>query len=271
MSMRAVIHHSPNKIPGLYCATRENVVRTEDSLFLTLPDDFVTEARALGAQTRATASGFWEVIPQIRAPEQLRDIPYLPDKPVIRDLLAEIERRSEAHNVLLNVSAPYSLLAQISSPKLPAWLLRRPDAVHAALGSLTGALADYIGKAFDRGVKMVSMADPHAQRELLGEKCHMGFAAQYQLRLLERLVQSPCHGIVHLCPFSFTPLEKYGLLALSDLTPAESFYERILLDAANSADRVVLIGHQCPHTRFTRHLYQLALTQPFKERFPKAL
>lgn len=269
--MRAVIHHPLNKIPSLYCATGENAVRTEDSLFLTLPDDFAAEARALGAQTRATASGFWEVIPQITAPEQLRDIPYLPDKPVIRDLLAEIERRSEAHNVLLNVSAPYSLLAQISSPKLPAWLLRRPDAVHAALGSLTGALADYIGKAFDRGVKVVSMADPHAQRELLGEKCYKEFAAQYQLRLLERLVQSPSHGVVHLCPFSFTPLEEYGLLALSDLTPAESSYEKVLLNVANSANSVVLIGHQCPHTRFIGHLYQLALTQPFKERFPKAL
>lgn len=267
MRMRPVIsHHSPHRSPDSrlspYCAAPENAVRADDSLFLTLPDDFVTEARALGAQAQATASGFLEVIPQMTAPEQLHAIPYLPDQPLIRDLLAEIERRSAVRNVRLNVSAPYSLLAQISSPKLPAWLLRCPHDVHTALGSLTDALADYIGEAFDRGVKIVSLADPYAQRGLLGEKRYKDFAAKYQLRLLERLSQSPSHGVAHLCPFSFAPLEEYGLLALPDLTPAEPSYEKALLDVAQSAQSVVLIGRQCPYTRFTAHLYQLALARP---------
>ena len=261
--MQTVTHHLPNKIPSTYCAVPENAVQADGSLFLTLPDDFVTEARALGVQTQVTASGFGEVISQITAPEQLREIPYLPDKPLIRNLLAEIERRSVEENVLLNVTAPYSLLAQISSSKLPAWLLRYPDAVHAALGPLTDALADYIGEAFDRGVKVVSLEDPYAQRGLLGEICYKSFAVKYQVRMLERLVQSPSHGIIHLCPFSFVPLEEYGLLELAVLTPEETSYEKVLLNVAKSAKSVILIGHQCPHTRFTEHLYQLLLTQPF--------
>ncbi|SHH98613.1 Uroporphyrinogen decarboxylase (URO-D) [Sporobacter termitidis DSM 10068] len=257
--MQPVSPHAPEHMAGPYCAALENAVSAEDSLFLTLPADFVTEARALGARAHVTASGFCDVTPPFTSPEQLRDIPPLPERPLIRELLAELERRSAARAILLNVSAPYSLLALLSSQKLPAWLLRQPEEVRAALGALTDGLAGYIAAALDRGVKVVSLADPQAQRGLLGEKRYRAFAAEFQLRLLERLAESPAHGVVHLCPYSFSPLEEYGLLELSELAPPDPSYERALLSTAENAETVIFIGHQCPHTKSAARLYQLHL------------
>lgn len=242
-----------------YCADPENQVRVEDSRFLILPPDLVTEARALGAKTARTASGFFDVSPLITGPEELGALPRLKDAPLIRELLTKIQEQAPARHILLNVSAPYSLLSQISSSKLPAWLLRRPQEVHAALSMLTDELGGYILEAFRRGVKIVSLSDPYAQKSLLGEPCHRAFAADYQLRLLRRLSESAAFGLVHLCPFSFVPLEEYGLLSASKRTPADTNYEAALLDAANTAENLIFIGRQCPHTRHASQLYQIII------------
>lgn len=247
-------------ISSAYCAAAENCISQVESLFLTLPGDFVTEARALGAQTQITASGFFDVTPLVTTPEQLPRIPYLPDQPLIKELFMEIERLSATRYIFLNVIAPYSLLTLICSQKLPAWLLKQTDEVKIALGILTDALADYIMAAFERGVKIVSLQDSYAQHGLLGDKRYRTFAAEYQVRLLQRLSGSSSRGVVHLCPFSFVPLEEYGLLKLSYVELPNPYYEKALLDMANRSDHVVFIGHQCPHNRLAKYLYQLNLT-----------
>ncbi|MDX9872106.1 MAG: uroporphyrinogen decarboxylase family protein [Clostridia bacterium] len=247
-------------VPGPYCAALENRTEPADGPFLTLPPDLVTEARALGARTKITASGLFDIVPIVTAPEELRGLPWLPDRPLMKKLLAEIAQQAGSMDILLNVNAPYSVLSQISSPQLPAWLLRHPDDVYTALSALTNGLSAYIHEALTHGVKVISLADPYAQKNLLGEKCHRAFAGEYQLQLLQSLAQSPARGIVHLCPFSFTALEEYGLLSASILTPADSDYAPALLSAANTAESIIFIGRQCLHTRRALHLYQMRLS-----------
>jgi uroporphyrinogen-III decarboxylase len=224
------------------------------------PSDFVTEARALGAEVTRTASGFVEVRPLYTRPDELKNVANLGDRPLLLEVLENIRTAARDREVLLNVNAPYSVLSLITPPeRFYAWLARYPDEVHAALKTITAGLASYIKQAFAAGAKIVSLADPQAQPMLLGDVRYREYVADWQYRLLKLLTPSDGKGLLHLCPYGFFMLEKYGYVEVRAVDFPRRRYEDALFEAADG-DGIVFAGRQCPHTRLTEHLYILKIS-----------
>jgi hypothetical protein len=248
-----------SKKQSLFCLDHEESAGMSDGLFTILPERAFTLARAYGAKASETASGFIDTEPLITSPEELKSIPRLSEQPLVAAQLSDIGRLSKRENVWLNATAPYSLLAELSSRKMPAWLIRFPDDVHAALRAITQGIQEYIASAFASGALIVSISDHHAQRELLGEKRFRIFAAEYQRRLLANLSESGLRGVVHLCPYSFEPLCEYGLADVRVIAPEKSDYRQTLLEMSRKTSSLVILGHQCPHTRSSASVYQIEI------------
>jgi len=246
---------------SVYCVKPDNTVDNNTSLFRRTPYDFAEEAAALGAAVQTTASGFQDVIPFIKSPEQLSRIPRLSESGQMKDNLARIRELSKKQPFMANAIAPYSLLTMIASAKLMAWLVRYPDETMSALWFFAAELGWYISELFIAGAKVVSLSDPHAQRELIGDSNFVKFCANSQMALLKQILKFNAKGVLHLCPYCFMPLEEYKFIGIMEKKPAEGTYERALLAAAENADKTVLIGRQCPHTKQTDFIYYMAIKE----------
>jgi uroporphyrinogen-III decarboxylase len=249
---------------SVYCAKPDNTVDNETGLFQRASYDFADEASALGAAVTATASGFQEVVPFINSPEQLSRVPRLSESAQMENSLARIRELSGKQPFMANAIAPYSLLSMIASRKLMAWLLRYPDETRSALLFLASELGWYISGLFAAGAKVVSLSDPHAQRELVGDSRFREFCVNSQMDLLKQIIKTNIKGVLHLCPYCFTPLEEYGLISVSENRTVNETYEYALLTAAENAKETVLIGRQCPHTKQTDTIYYLSIKEEHK-------
>jgi uroporphyrinogen-III decarboxylase len=245
---------------SIYCVKNDNTVDNERGLFQRMPYNFAYEAAALGAAVHATASGFLDVIPFIQSPEQLSRIPRLSESEQIKNNLARVRELSKKQPFMANTIAPYSLLAMISSAQFPAWLIRYPDETLSALWFCAAELGWYISELFIAGAKVVSLSDPYAQRELLGDFRFREFCAGSQMALLKQILQFNAKGALHLCPYCFTALEEYGLIGIRENKAAHETYEHALLTAADTAHETVLIGRQCPHSKKADFIYYLSIS-----------
>ena len=249
---------------SIYCAKPNHTVGSEDGIFVRLPYNFADEAAALGAGIQDTASGFSNVVPLVDAPEHFKNIRRLSESVRIAGRLSEIKGLSENHRLMVNAIAPYSLLTTVSTAKLQGWLIRCPDEVLSVLDFLSDELAWYLSALFHAGVKVVSLSDPHAQKELLGDMRFRKFCAGSQMALLKRLAGSVEKGVLHLCPYSFSDLEAYELIERKEMRPVSGSYEEALLISANQASEICIIGGQCPHTKYAKHVYYLSIQEGHK-------
>ncbi|GBU27618.1 hypothetical protein R84B8_01153 [Treponema sp. R8-4-B8] len=249
---------------SVYCVKPDNTVDKENGLFQRIDYNFDEEAAALGAEVKTTASGFSDVIPFIKSPEQLSRIPRFSQSEQIKNNLARVRELSNKQPFMANAIAPYSLLSIVTSAKLLSWLVRYPNETLSALWFLAEELSWYISELFIAGVKVVSLSDPHAQRELIGNSRFVKFCAGSQMALLKQILKLNVKGILHLCPYCFMPLEEYGLIGIKENKTANKTYEHALLTAADNAKETVLIGGQCPHTRKTDFIYYLSIQEEHK-------
>ncbi|MDR0197136.1 MAG: hypothetical protein LBI36_02815 [Oscillospiraceae bacterium] len=234
-----------------FCVNHNELTYETDGLFTVLSERSFTLSRAYGARITETASGFIDAEPLIKTPEEPLSIPPLLSRPLVLKQLDHIKKASKHENIRLNVVAPYTLLAELSPPKLPAWLIKHPRFVRDALETLTREIFGYVAAALENGALVISLSDYHAQRNLLGQARFTSFAAEYQRGLLVMLTQSGLHGVIHLCPQSFEPFPTKAQRA------SDRSYQRSLLQTARQSDSIVILGGQCPHTRYSENLYKV--------------
>jgi uroporphyrinogen-III decarboxylase len=237
------------------------------------PDNFVAEALALGAELDRTPNGFVTVAPLFKDrgsdqgsdPRSLADLPALDEQEPALRVLSQIQNSPPEKIRLLKANGPYSILASlVDPPLLYRWLSKNPAEMRRGLEKITAGLGAYILKAFDRGVSILSLADPFANPRVLGERRCREFAGSYLAELL-RLVMGAGHRgrVIHLCPHNSIALEKSGLLRSetfpmeTDPDGGESYLDGLL--KAGNPDGATLLGHQCIYTKNAREFIRLVL------------
>lgn len=238
--------------PDILCA-REGI-----SCFAELPAGFSTEARALGASLKYTESGIPVSEPLFDRVESLLEIGDISASPTVREVLELVRRNSAERPVMLNVQSAYSVLRTATEQRtLYSWLIRNRSEVHSALNSITSGLAGYITEALRCGGKVISISDPWARVEIIGENRYREYAAEYQIRLLRLLKGiSVSHGVIHVCPHCSLRLEKYGYVAARRENFEQKPYQEVLLEAASD---FVIVGHICIHSPFAEEFYRLEI------------
>jgi uroporphyrinogen-III decarboxylase len=254
------MQHIVTKMILEYCSGHTNGVEG-DSRIAVFPADFTTEAAALGGRVRTTGGGFSVVEPVLETPADLRRLPPLDEQPPVKRALEHIARAPAGKIPLLQANAPYSALAPLVPPALWCrWLVKNSGDILAALEHITAGLAAYMNAAFACGARILSLADPFASFAALGADRYRVFAAKPLARLLATLHKTaPPGSIIHLCPQSSRPLEHDGLLKSRPRPAAGPPAAYIDLLSALAPQAVLLLGHQCIHTKEAGSLVELEL------------
>ncbi|MDR2632759.1 MAG: hypothetical protein LBC51_03940 [Treponema sp.] len=216
---------------------------TANNSIAAFPDNFTTEAKALGADSETTANGFEVIRPLFTEPDMLFNVPEFGESELINAVVGKISAASKEKKVLLKLNGPYSVLASLIRPELfYRWCAKHGEAIHAALDSITTSLEMYLNKSIDSGAGIISLADPYAKVSILGEKRYREFAAAYLSRLL-RGVKGEM-AIIHLCPHSSIPLVQFGCFAVKEIPVNSDTY----LDALIHQNGPLLLGNRCVYS-----------------------
>jgi uroporphyrinogen-III decarboxylase len=251
--------------PNAYCSGHITG-QGDNPAIAAFPDNFVTEALALGAELTQTANGFVTAAPLFKDPQSIANIPNLEEQPPVLRVLDQIKNCPPGKTRLLKANGPYSILASLVDPALfYRWLTKNPAQIHSGLEKITTSLAAYIRKAFALGVEILSLADPYANPDILGNRRCRKFACVYLVKLLREITegQDGKHHAIHLCPHNSFTLEQFGLLAsktrgqeTTGETRDESYLDLLL--RAGKSEGVTMVGHQCIYTQDAREIVELS-------------
>jgi|AGTN01.2.fsa_nt_gi Uroporphyrinogen-III decarboxylase len=231
--------------------TAENIRDIRGGSILQLPVGFTAEAEALGAQAVQGAGCVYTAY-SCGSLNQLRNLPRLETQEPVARVIDCI--RMAAGHVMLAVQSPYSVLAAVTEPPLLLrWLIAEPFEVKSALERITEGLGEYIKAAVASGADIVSLADPYALPEVLGNARYMEFVAAYMTRLLRMLVNSLERGVVHICPRSSLVLERLGCLVSRKAVCPPGRYEDQLLRLSRD-NSVWFVGHRCIHLETSAYI-----------------
>lgn len=148
-------------------------------------------------------------------------------------------------DIMLKVQGPFScLLSVVGSNTLFKWMGKSQEEVERALDKITDGLANYMKEAVKKGVNIISLADPSGMVKILGENNYKRFVAKYIIKLLKKIAPYLEHAIVHLCPLTSMPLEKYGFITTQTYYYDRSNYAQALIELAHY-ETIHFIGHRC--------------------------
>jgi uroporphyrinogen-III decarboxylase len=227
------------------------------------PENFITEAAAFGAETGITKNGFPVTGYVWTEPVMLTALPMLDETAAVKAVLEAIEAAPRDKTALLKVNGPYSILASLVEPALfYRWLRKNKKEIHAALDTITRGLSSYMVKALQKGVTILSLADPYADMKSLGKERYAEFAAHYLVALLGVILdRKEQAGVMHLCPYNSLALEELKLVTASILHVEYSHETYVeVIDSYNKnsrKDHVLLAGHQCIYAGNTGRIIAL--------------
>ena len=105
--------------------------------------------------------------------------------------------RSDDVPVLHTVFAPLTIARKLSGDRLPGDLKDHPDAVMAALETITETVIRYVAAVAQVGADGIFYASQDASRDVLGEGEHARFSMPYSWRVLESLNGSTLFTMLH--------------------------------------------------------------------------
>ncbi|MDR1252891.1 MAG: hypothetical protein LBK62_12130 [Treponema sp.] len=228
---------------------------TANNNIIAFPDNFTTEAKALGAECETTANGFEVIRPLFTEPDMLSNVPAFGESELIKAVIGKISAASKGKQVLLKLNGPYSVLASLVKPELfYRWCAKHRDTIHAALDSITASLETYLDRSIDSGASIVSLADPYAKVSILGEKRYREFVAAYLLRLLHIIKGE--EAVIHLCPHSSIPLVQFGYFKVKEIPVKSDSYLDILIHRKGP----LLLGNRCIYSEKIESISSLIYT-----------
>ena len=146
------------------------------------------------------------------------------------------------------VQAPFSaLMESIGSNRALKWICKYPQDMHRMLRMLTEQTYISCKEMTVKGVPVISLADPSAIPELMGEKRYQEFAAFYVILLLKKLFPYLDKTVIHLCPRTSLLLEKSGLVRAKVFHYENGDYADAVLTCAKDKE-IRILGHRCIHT-----------------------
>ena len=156
-------------------------------------------------------------------------------------------RQTNGVPVLLKVSAPFSALMQMTrSDRMFFCLGSKPEQMHSVLALMSDAAIATCAEAVRCGARVISLADPCAMPELLGEKRYRAFAADYTVQVIRSLLPRMDGSLIHLCPRLSATLERMGYLSSEKMKLTGGLYASAICRQA-SLKNTPLMGHHCLH------------------------
>lgn len=147
--------------------------------------------------------------------------------------------------VMLRLSGPFSAFFSAAGTDATfRWLRKNSPEVKQSLERIADGLAEYASVAAEKGARIISVADPCAMIQVLGEKAYREFAAAYLVRMLKGILPRARESVVHLCPRASRQLQESGYVTVREISVPQSCYADALLRAAPMTLDCAA-GHRC--------------------------
>lgn len=243
--MEMQIHRDRDKM----LAAAQLVKEAEKLPAVRLPLDLTTEARAFGGDVKWNGV---QLVPGKYICRTREDLKALYRRTLegqaIREILECIPRLRE-DPVILDVQGPFSILASLMDTSLLfRYLKPERERIEQILEKMVWFLVDYIMIAVDRGVKVISFADPAGVMELTGPAVYKAFSGRATRRLFTELTPFLDKAVVHLCGKVAVSMEKAGYLKPHPKRLAAGDYLENLLSLADDP-AVHFVGGGCINIR----------------------
>lgn len=167
----------------------------------------------------------------------------------IKEVLDSISiLKNKAEIVVLNVCGPYTILSLLIDSKYIYKALRKDKStVENILNKIEDNIVEYVKKAIENKVDIISYSDPMSSIEIVGPKVYKEIVGNTTIRTLEKLDNSIDSSVIHLCGKVSTSLQSYKNFEVEevsynlDLRYGEAIYN--LLENKNGDN--IFIGHNC--------------------------
>jgi uroporphyrinogen-III decarboxylase len=162
----------------------------------------------------------------------------------------------ESKDFVMEISAPFSAAAQAENGLMFYKRLQQEKfAVQKELEQITTDLIIQINTLLPR---IISIADPYANPVTVSETHIREFSLPYLFRFLKGL-KTTSGGVVHICPYSSSLLEKYGFVRVEIVSFSSKPYMTVLSEYTQTG-HLVFIGHQCIHTPSVNKIFLLHIS-----------
>ncbi|MDO5135835.1 MAG: uroporphyrinogen decarboxylase family protein [Eubacteriales bacterium] len=181
-----------------------------------LPFCHTVEAEALGGSVQYgdERSGPRSGPAVITSPDGLRALPTpLLDEGRIHQVLLAAKMLADAgETVVLNLSGPLSILNGLADFSLVLRTMKKePQTMEKALCHIESMLLDYMEKAQDHGVQIISYADPGGGVDILGQRLALQMLRQFTYGFLKKAdVRLKQDLLIMLCPKTALALTDTG-------------------------------------------------------------
>lgn len=206
-----------------------------------LPADNTLLAECLGAKSVADENGVRIVEVPYAAAEEL---PAAPDFGIARLKSVMAELTDSREPVIYQVDGPLTVLSQLLPLGKVFSALRRSDEL---LRRGEDWVAEYAALAAGHGAAVLSLADPVATPDILGERMFREVYQDALLRLLKRLRRELPEGVVlHLCGKMTQCLLDTGAVTAEKRCYDAATYGQALM-RLHGEGKAALLGHFCVH------------------------
>ncbi len=217
-------------------ATPQNILNAsriirdkEKSRFLKLPVDFISQIKV---QPKTSIEELSKIAEAVYCGEEFEAT------------LDSIEL-ADKEETILRVLGPFSALLQnMDSNTLFKWLYKHEHEMHLALKKVTETLTAYTNSALNKGVNIISLAEPSALAEVIGEGRYREFVLKYTVKLLKEIESNLDKSIVHICPRTSYQLERHGFVTREAISCFSNSYAQALVELAQNKN-IKYIGHRC--------------------------
>lgn len=158
--------------------------------------------------------------------------------------------KSDGENVVLDITGPITIATSIMDSSLFFKAARKDkDKVNELLKLIEDSTVDYIIEAVNRGVDVISYADPAGTMDIVGPRFFKEFAGKTMYNILNRVVGKLDNSIMHLCIKVSSSLESSGFLEVEKIKGDGDSYFQMIKSVKSERKDINLIGHWCMNSK----------------------
>ena len=179
--------------------------------------------------------------------------------------IIEVTKKLKEKPLILEAEAPFSILAALIDPmKLYLAMQTEPEKLEKILKKIVLEEAEYIKAVIQAGCRIVSLAEPTATMDMVGEKCFKECSGMATFMLLKEIEKFLSNSVVHLCgKLSSSMITVHMVKEEEYFVTGETYLENLIEVTKNP--EIHFVGQRCIHQKKNEsgkiHVMKLNLIQ----------
>jgi len=154
--------------------------------------------------------------------------------------------KSQGEKVCLDVTGPISLATSIMDSQMFYKSVRKDkEKIGKLMEIIEGSIVEFMLKAAELGVDIISYADPTGTIDIVGPKMYQDLSGPSTYRILKRVENKLGNTVIHICGKTSTSLEAIELLEIEKIETEGNNYGEMLARIKEDRNDIRFIGHWC--------------------------